>query len=115
MDPVEINSRILRFSATARTERLRQIEEEGFKPADDDDYAVGELAEAAMCYAWIASASEADRAYYAAGQRPVEGWPWAEEWWKPSTRDRDLDKAGALWIAELERGARAILRLEKPA
>lgn len=30
-------------------------------------------------------------------------WPWAPDWWKPTTCRRDLEKAGALIFAEIER------------
>ena len=30
-------------------------------------------------------------------------WPWALNWWKPKDRRRDLIRAGALIVAELER------------
>jgi hypothetical protein len=36
-----------------------------------------------------------------------ELWPFAREWWKPSTGRRDLVKAGALIVAEIERMDRA--------
>ena len=34
-------------------------------------------------------------------------WPWDREWWKPTTQRRDLVKAGALILAEIERIDRA--------
>lgn len=30
-------------------------------------------------------------------------WPWSREWWKPKNPRRDLVKAGALIVAEIER------------
>lgn len=30
-------------------------------------------------------------------------WPWGAEWWKPKEPRRDLVRAGALIIAEIER------------
>ena len=36
-----------------------------------------------------------------------ELWPWLSSWWKPSTNRRDLVKAGALILAEIERLDRA--------
>lgn len=110
----DVPARILRFPTSARSERQRQVAVEGFTPEGDDGYAFGELAAAATCYAWIASASDEDRAFYVPGKQPVEGWPWSAEWWKPSTRERDLDKAGALWIAELDRAGRVITGLGDP-
>lgn len=34
-------------------------------------------------------------------------WPWDEQWWKPSTARRDMVKACALGLAEIERLDRA--------
>jgi hypothetical protein len=78
-------------------ERVRQIEAEGWTPEHDDAHDVGELADAAACYA--------------RGEQMSSVWPWSDEWWKPSDRRRNLIKAGALIVAEIERLDRA----EKPA
>lgn len=43
----------------------------------------------------------------------IEVWPWDESWWKPTNRRRDLVKAGALILAEIERLDRA--EAPKPA
>lgn len=76
-------------------ERQRQIDVEGWTPEQDDRYTTGELADAAANYAAFAGQQ---RKY------PYTGWwPWADSWWKPTTRRRDLVKAGALILAELER------------
>ncbi|MDJ3786454.1 DUF550 domain-containing protein [Salmonella enterica] len=88
------------------SERLRQIHMEGWAPEHDDTYDGGELAGAAACYARHVSArgwvyAENPAAYQ---DEDVPGdWPWAEEWWKPTTPYRDLEKAGALILAEMER------------
>ena len=83
-------------------ERQRQIGVEGFSPEADGLYTIGELADAAACYVTYA------------GQQlkfPRAGWwPWSDDWWKPTTRRRDLVKAAALIIAEIDR----LDRLEKP-
>src|SRR5207302_1652935 len=68
-------------------ERKRQIEVEGWDSQHDDNHDNGELAKAAACYA--------------VGD-PME-WPWSLQWWKPRDRRRDLVRAGALIVAELER------------
>jgi hypothetical protein len=70
-------------------ERRRQIEVEGWTSAGDAVYSNGELFAAARCYDLLTS----------------EGWPWATSWWKPShgNRARDLEKAGALYLAERDR------------
>jgi hypothetical protein len=39
-------------------------------------------------------------------------WPWEASWFKPSTARRDLIKAGALILAEIERLDRAAERQE---
>lgn len=75
-------------------ERRRQIDVEGWSPMHDDTHDRGELAKAASCYA----VGVAWR------------WPWNELSWKPGTRRRDLVKAGALIIAEIERLDRAALK-----
>jgi hypothetical protein len=74
-------------------ERRRQIEAEGWTPEHDDEHSSGELADAAACYA--------------RGRQMSSVWPWADEWWKPGTRRRELVKAGALIVAEIERLDRA--------
>jgi hypothetical protein len=85
-------------------ERRRQVEAEGWTPEHDDEHGDGSLAAAAATYAF--SAATAER-YLAAD--PIGFWPWAPEWWKPSTPRRDLVKAGALIVAEIERIDRAAL------
>lgn len=77
-------------------ERLRQIEAEGLTVELDDWHDTGVLASAAGCYAMFSLA-------YPAGD-PVGFWPWDKSWWKPSPdRRRNLVKAGALILAEIER------------
>lgn len=79
-------------------ERKRQIEVEEFTPDhDDEEHQIGELAAAGACYA----ANAADFVWI--GGWPGEVWPWLRGWWKPSTKRRDLVKAAALIIAEIER------------
>lgn len=81
-------------------ERERQKTVEGWTPEHDDDYAHFELARAASCYA--AEAAEPTRRPAEEGDRPYN-WPWHSDWWKPSGRRRNLVKAGALILAEIER------------
>jgi len=91
-------------------ERRRQIEVEGWSVEHDDKYRHDELATAAACYA-------APEAVYwgPALSRATLEWPWVAQWWKPSDgkrgrpldRRRDLVKAGALILAEIERLDRA--------
>lgn len=68
-------------------ERRRQIEAEGWTQEDDDKQTDSEMAHAAACYA-LNNASV---------------WPYSISWWKPTDRRRNLVKAGALIIAEIER------------
>jgi hypothetical protein len=94
-------------------ERRRQILEEGWTPEHDDDHARGELAFAAAVYA-INSAEPHDQIELQVEHRGFKLrvgwaavstllWPWHRNWWKPSNRRRDLVKAGALIVAEIER------------
>jgi hypothetical protein len=82
------------------SERARQIASEGWTPAHDDKYRNRELVAAAECYAGTVYENE---------QCPAM-WPWPVEWWKPSKYRRNLVKAGALILAEIERLDRAALR-----
>lgn len=84
-------------------ERRRQVEQEGWTPAHDDEHDMGEMAHAAAWY----SVDQMIRS--ALDERGLSFWPWAQEWWKPTTPRRDLVKAGALILAELERLDRAAL------
>lgn len=81
-------------------ERQRQVSAEGWTAAHDDEYEHGELADAAGCYAL------SSELFDCAGE-PPRPWPWSDEWWKPTSRRRDLVKAGALILAEIERIDRA--------
>lgn len=86
-------------------ERARQIAKEGWTPEHDDEHSNGALALAASCYA----EPHAEREIIL--DRPAK-WPWAREDWKPTPNDRirELVKAGALIVAEIERLQRAALR-----
>jgi len=89
------------LTAAARdvlAERQRQIEAEGWTPEHDDQHREGEMAEAAAAYASESAAPH--------GGLPM-CWPWAKEWWKPAYPRRNLVKAGALILAEIERLDRA--------
>ncbi|VWB89092.1 hypothetical protein BLA13014_04127 [Burkholderia aenigmatica] len=81
-------------------ERRRQVEAEGWTPEHDDHHADGSIALAAACYA------VADNENYPLAEAP-DLWPWDLDWWKPSTERRNLVKAGALILAEIERIDRA--------
>ncbi|BBV87824.1 hypothetical protein STW0522ENT62_32700 [Enterobacter kobei] len=81
-------------------ERQRQKSVEGWMPEHDDEHCNGELAMAAVCY--INETGTVNRN----GGKPW-GWPWDASWWKPNARRRNLVKAGALILAEIERIDRA--------
>ena len=83
--------------AAVLAERQRQIDVEGWTPEHDDEHDIGELAIAAACY--VTAAPE--------GFSDIVQWPWAAKWWKPGDPRRNLVKAGALILAEIERLDRA--------
>lgn len=72
-------------------ERRSQIVEKGYTPEHDDRHGAGEFARAAEAY--LRGDSFSGRT----------SWPWNPESFKPSTRVRDLVKAGALIAAEIDR------------
>ncbi len=81
-------------------ERTRQIEKEGWTPEHDDEHEGEELAIAAYHYAM----PESHRITHCETDVPMH-WPWENKWWKPNPKDRikELVKAGALIVAEIER------------
>ncbi len=87
-----------------QAERRRQVEAEGWTPQHDDEHADGQLARAAACYALAGSSAPNDGT---AALLVSLAWPWDEQWWKPSTARRDMVKACALGLAEIERLDRA--------
>lgn len=96
-------------------ERKRQMEKEGYSTVHDDEHIDGSLAQAAACYALPKRAVQ-DKTEYEFAPRgeckhpviykkvPV-AWPesWHARHWKPKDRRRDLVRAAALIIAEIER------------
>lgn len=87
-------------------ERRRQVEAEGWSPMRDDKHVKGEMARAAAVYAMPPDYREIEAGHFGVHDftppRP-RFWPWSASWWKPTNRRRDLVKAGALIIAEIER------------
>lgn len=83
------------------TERERQIVHEGFDAPHDDDHGDGQLCRAAMSYCQSASTCLSDTSVLA--KKPPSYWPWHPTWWKPKTSRRDLIRAAALIVAEIER------------
>ncbi len=87
-----------------QAERKRQVEVEGWTPEHDDAHSHGQMARAAACYALAGSSAPNDGT---AALLVSLAWPWDEQWWKPSTARRDMVKACALALAEIERLDRA--------
>jgi hypothetical protein len=82
------------------TERQRQITEEGWSAASDDEHTCGELALAGAAYALTGIEDIAERPLRAEIRRLF---PWSLDWLKPRNPVRDLTRAGALIAAELDR------------
>lgn len=105
--------------AAIAAERQRQVEVEGWDAEHDDAHPKGALAKAAACYAVgepvFRNAGPFDhdssdrgwRGPYPRGDSYTPLWPWSSDWWKPKDRRRDLIRAAALIVAELERIDRA--------
>ncbi len=90
-------------------ERRRQIEVEGWTAEHDDQHDDGSLSRVAACYAsHVADLPEWLFPRWAPNGRPL-AWPvsWSREWWKPKGWRRDLVRAAALIVAEIERRDRA--------
>lgn len=84
-------------------ERRRQIEAEGWTPDHDLDHKRGELARAGAAYAIHAPSHVIASKSSGIFQLALSAWPWDRSWWKPTDFRRDLVKAGALILAELDR------------
>ncbi len=80
-------------------ERFRQQSVEGWTPEHDDQYGKSQLLWASSCYL-LNTIQPFNRI-------PMD-WPWDSSWWKPTNSRRDLVKAGALILAEIERIDRAL-------
>ncbi|WP_260682485.1 hypothetical protein [Klebsiella oxytoca] len=97
----EMESRtVTAAAADVLAERQRQVTAEGWTPEHDDEHSGGEMALAASSYALYAH------------RKPIApaipfNWPWEPEWFKQQGARRDLVKAGALILAEIERIDRA--------
>lgn len=80
-------------------ERQRQKAVEGWTSEHDDKYGKSQLLWASSCYL-LNTIQPFNRI-------PMD-WPWDGSWWKPTNPRRDLVKAGALILAEIERIDRAV-------
>lgn len=85
-------------------ERQRQVTAEGWSISRDDNYVHRQLMWAAVTYCFSAAN---DRKY------AERFWPWDNDWFKPTDERRDLVKAGALILAEIERIDRAAVEGDK--
>lgn len=81
-------------------ERKRQIEEEDCPLEKDDRYIDGELVRAAECYLQVVADVYQRDAFL---KNAPALWPWPVWFWKPKNDRRDLVRAGALILAEIER------------
>lgn len=90
-------------------ERMRQQGAEAYTADHDDEHDGGELATAGACYALNAAC-----VLHPHNGTPLElgpdnsfgnglSWPWEADAWKPKDARRDLVRAAALLIAEIER------------
>lgn len=79
-------------------ERERQITIEGWHLEHDDEHSYAILENAAYCY------RDAEPDTLAPSL-----WPWSENTWKPSDRQRNLMRAGALYLAAAQAAERAKL------
>lgn len=83
----------------------RQRDVEGYTAEHDDDHDAGELVTAATCYAANAACM-----LHPLNGTPIENieefpvaWPWEASAWKPKDPRRDMVRAAALIIAEIEK------------
>lgn len=112
-------------------ERERQKSVEGWTLEHDDEHGMGQMAKAAAAYAYFGSLDDSQRTkggdadsythFLITRLFPVwgtsyGGWGW--HWWKPKDQRRDLIRAAALIVAEIERldraADRASLSAEQP-
>lgn len=107
---LEPEPELTRAARDVVAERQRQIIDEGFTPAhDDQSHGCGAMSRAAACYARGPQFLMMHKMGDGQGNIvdvPVD-WPWAPSWWKPRSRREDLVRAGALILAEIERIDRA--------
>jgi hypothetical protein len=84
-------------------ERARQIEVEGFSDGHDEEHIEGQLSGAGIAYATLAR-NQIVSGHDLLTATPAQTWRWSHEAWKPSADPvRNLEKAGALIAAEIDR------------
>ena len=108
-----------RAAVDVLTERHRQNRHEGYNASHDDEHTDGSLASAAVCYALLEPKVEDRAAWEYPGRGECDRqtiyekiprlWPssWHPRYWKPKDRRRNLVRAAALILAEIERIDRA--------
>uniref|UniRef100_A0AAU6W291 Uncharacterized protein n=1 Tax=Pseudomonas phage Touem01 TaxID=3138548 RepID=A0AAU6W291_9VIRU len=94
---IEDRSELTLASRDVLAERQRQVQEEKRDHVHDDQYTVGELSDAAGTYALHAHDDAASM------DGTPSSWPWEAKWFKLGTPRRNLVKAAALILAEIER------------
>lgn len=102
--PTQVQHSVPQAWLDVQAERRRQVEAEGWTPEHDDEHSHGQMARAAACYALAGSSAPNDGT---AALLVSLAWPWDQQWWKPTSARRDLVKACALALAEIERLDRA--------
>jgi hypothetical protein len=95
--------------ADIAAERARQKAVEGWTPEHDDEHDAGVLAAAASAYAVNAADQLHPYSQGDGGNKQPIMWPFDAEWWKPKNPRRDLVRAAALIVAEIDRIDRAAL------
>lgn len=90
-------------------ERSRQVLVEGHTPEKDDRLVDGELSLAAACYVTVSYADDHANGFRRSllSRFPEDIWPWSGRWWRPGEKRRNLVRAAALIIADIERLDRA--------
>lgn len=120
LDPTDLSKALI----DVMNERDRQMNEEHFDTGHDDRWTKAELPVAAACYVINAAiliklldqGIPADELLAGnSGRPPSDLWPWGRHWWKPGHPRRNLVKAAALLLAEIERIDRADAEADSPA
>jgi hypothetical protein len=87
-----------------KAERQRQIDVEGYDGKHDDAHDSGELLRAAVLYYQHTMLQlRMEPPLKLRGDGAPIGWPWEAEWWKPKNHMQNLERAGALCLAEKDR------------
>lgn len=98
--PTDMNNHTEQVIDEIKAERVRQQSAEGWTVEHDDKHTHGDLAFAAGCYATCAAWQECGST--PSGAAP-QAWPWGMDGWNPKDARRNLVRAAALIVAEIER------------